>query len=120
MFIAASANSEECPSCRGYGRIGREWCPACRTGYDGPLVNFTAYYDEADTHGPSPTVIMAGLVGHTYQWRRFETKLSRIQKEFAFSLFHAKEFKARRAEFKGWSDDKRSQLIETLIDLVLT
>jgi hypothetical protein len=120
MFIAASANSEECPSCRGYGRIGREWCPACRTGYDEPLVNFTAYYDEADTHGPSPTVIMAGLVGHTYQWRRFETKLSRIQKEFGFSLFHAKEFKARRAEFKGWSDDKRSQLIETLIDLVLT
>jgi hypothetical protein len=81
-------------------------------------VIFTAYFDEADTHGPSPTVIMAGIVGHDYQWNRFETKVGRIQKHFGFSLFHAKEFKARTAEFKGWSDHKRDQLIVALIDLI--
>jgi 8-oxo-dGTP pyrophosphatase MutT (NUDIX family) len=31
------------------------------------LMIFTAYFDEADTHGPSPTVIMAGVVGHAYR-----------------------------------------------------
>jgi hypothetical protein len=33
-------------------------------------VIFTAYLDEADTHGPSPDIIMAGFLGHAFQWRR--------------------------------------------------
>jgi hypothetical protein len=27
------------------------------------FVIFTAYLDEADTHGPAPTVILAGFLG---------------------------------------------------------
>jgi hypothetical protein len=57
------------------------------------FVIFTSYFDETDTHGPSPTVILAGYVGHAYQWRQFERKLARIKEQYGFNIFHAKEFK---------------------------
>lgn len=79
---------------------------------------FTAYFDEADTHGPAPTVIMAGYIGHAYQWRRFEQKLARLQARDGFRIFHAKDFKARVGEFSGWSDDKCDRLIADLMTLV--
>ena len=79
---------------------------------------FTAYMDEADTHGPEPTIIMASFLGHAYQWRRFELKLSRIQKEYGFRIFHAKDFKSRSGEFSGWSTAKLTALIGDLSDLV--
>lgn len=82
------------------------------------FVIFTAYFDESGTHGPAPTVTMAGFLGHTYQWRRFETKLARLQKQHRFKVFHAKHFKQQRGEFEGWSDAKCVQVIEDLTELV--
>lgn len=82
------------------------------------IVIFTAYFDEADTHGPSPTVIVAAHVGHAYQWRRFEKKLSRIQEQHGFKIFHAKDFKGRQREFAGWTEDKRKALLDDLATLV--
>lgn len=79
---------------------------------------FTAYLDEADIHGPAPTIIMAAYLGHAYQWRRFETKLAKIQRGYGFQIFHGKDFKAKRREFDGWSDDKCSALIGELTKLV--
>jgi hypothetical protein len=35
------------------------------------LVLYTAYFDEADTHGPAPTIIMAGFLGSRAQWEVF-------------------------------------------------
>jgi hypothetical protein len=86
-------------------------------------VIFTAYLDEADTHGPNPTIIMAAFLGHAYQWRRFEAKLAKIQKEYGFKIFHAKDFKSRNGDFKGWDEKKRARLIgdfSQLIDTTLT
>ena len=79
---------------------------------------FTAYFDEADTHGPSPTIIMAAHIGHAYQWRRFETKLKRLQSQYCFKVFHVKDFKARTKEFSGWDDQKCGRLVSDLTDLI--
>jgi hypothetical protein len=81
-------------------------------------VNFTAYFDEADTHGPAPTVILAAHIGHAYQWRQFEKKLGRIQQRYGFSIFHIKDFKARAGEFRGWPEDKCAALIAALTSLI--
>jgi hypothetical protein len=81
-------------------------------------VIFTAYFDEADTHGPDPTVIVGCFWGHAYQWERFEKKLSRLQRTYGFNIFHAKEFKAGSGEFRQWSPEKRYQLSRELSDLV--
>jgi hypothetical protein len=82
------------------------------------VVIFTAYLDEADTHGPSPDMIMAGFLGHAFQWRRFQTKLAKIQRKEGFTVFHGKEFKARSGEFAGWDDIKCDRVISKLADLV--
>lgn len=82
------------------------------------IVIFTAHIDEADTHGPSPDIIMAGFLGHAFQWRRFQKKLTKIQAIENFSVFHGKEFKARTGEFRGWDDIKCDRVISKLTDLV--
>ncbi len=79
---------------------------------------FTAYIDEADTHGPSPTIIMSAFMGRPYQWRRFDRKLAVLRASYDFTHFHAKDFKARRREFEGWSDYKCNRLINDFIPLL--
>jgi hypothetical protein len=73
-------------------------------------VIFTAYLDEADTHG--------GLLGARLPMAAVPAKLGKIQRKEGFSIFHAKEFKARSGEFSGWDDTKCNRLIGKLTDLV--
>lgn len=79
---------------------------------------FTAYFDESDTHGQAPTIIMAAFLAHAYQWKRFAKKLKRLQAGYGFTVFHAKEFKAKTGEFVGWPDEKCLRLINDLTELV--
>jgi len=85
---------------------------------DGLSVIFTAYFDESDTHGANPTVIMGGFLGHAYQWRVFNRDLDRIRAEFGFRVFHAKEFKHKSGDFRGWDDEKCRRLLDVLTHLV--
>jgi hypothetical protein len=82
------------------------------------FVLFTAYFDEADTHGPLPTVIMAGFLGTARQWVVFERRLRALQKRDGFSIFHAKEFKHKAGEFAGWDDTKCMRLVHDITALV--
>jgi hypothetical protein len=79
---------------------------------------YTAYFDESDTHGPTPNIVMAGFVGNAYQWERFSKRLAKLQHKHKFSIFHATEFKARKGDFSGWSDDQAMALINDLVELV--
>jgi len=79
---------------------------------------FTAYFDEADTHGPSPTVIMAGFLGTARQWEIFERRLRALQRRDVFNIFHVNEFKSKSGEFAGWADAKCMKLINDLTELV--
>ena len=79
---------------------------------------YTAYFDEADTHGPSPTVIMACFLGYAQQWELFGRRLRNLQRRDSFTIFHGSEFKSKSGEFFGWSDSKCSQLVYDLTALV--
>jgi hypothetical protein len=79
---------------------------------------FTAFFDEADTHGPSPTVIMAGVLGDAQQWQTFDRGLLDLQRRHGFSIFHVEEFKGQSGEFAGWSDAKCRNLLNDLTQLV--
>jgi len=63
-------------------------------------------------------LVMAAFLGHAYQWRRFETKLGRLQQQEDFKVFHAKDFKANANEFRGWSEPKKTKLVNDLNELV--
>lgn len=79
---------------------------------------YTAYFDEADTHGPAPTIIMAGFLGSAPQWEMFGRRLRGLQRRDGFSIFHANEFKAKTGEFVSWGDAKSMKLVNDLTELV--
>jgi hypothetical protein len=79
---------------------------------------FTSYFDETDTHGPTPDIIMAGYLGHAYQWRRFDRKLRDLQTDHGFKILHASHFKSKTGEFDGWSDDECMDLVRDFTNLV--
>jgi hypothetical protein len=81
---------------------------------------FTAYFDEADTHGPAPTVILAAWMGHDYQWRRFEKKLPPIQQLRKFKTFHTVDIKpgALARPNSKWDETSAQATVDDLTDLV--
>jgi hypothetical protein len=81
-------------------------------------VLYTAYFDESDTHGAAPTIIMAGLLGHARQWKIFGRRLRALQRRDGFTVFHATEFKAKQGDFKGLTDSEGAQLVHDLTALV--
>jgi hypothetical protein len=82
------------------------------------IMLYIAYFDEADTHGPTPTIIMAGFLGSVPQWDTFGRRLRRLHRRDGFSIFHANEFKAKTGEFAGWDDAKCMKLVNDLTELV--
>jgi hypothetical protein len=63
-------------------------------------VLYTAYFDEADTHGSAPTVIIASFLGTTRQWELFGRRLRALQHRDGFAIFHATEFKNKTGELR--------------------
>ena len=78
---------------------------------------FTAYFDEANTHGLAPTIILSALLGHADQWSKFNEGLNDIRTRYHFKTFHAKRFQARKGEFEGWRDAEYRKLLEEMIAL---
>jgi hypothetical protein len=78
------------------------------------FVIFTAALDESDTHGKLPNTVMAALLGTANRWELLQYKIDELKSEYGFTIFHAKDFRARRGEFKGWSDSKCSRLVNDL------
>lgn len=78
---------------------------------------FTAYFDEANTHGASPTTIMSALLGHVDQWSEFNQGIGDLRRRYGFKTFHAKQFQAQRGEFAGWDDAKCLKLLVELATL---
>ena len=69
-------------------------------------MNFTAYIDESDTHGPTPDMVMSAMLSTDGRWERASRDLARIRQRFGFSIFHATEFRGQTGEFSGWDAQK--------------
>jgi hypothetical protein len=67
---------------------------------------YTAYFDESDSHGPKPDLVMSAFLASARQWELFERKLKRMQTNEGFNIFHAKDYRARRGEFRDWDEEK--------------
>src|SRR5437868_708674 len=79
---------------------------------------FTSYFDEADTHGKAPTIIMSALLGHARQWELFERKLRRLQKDEQFAIFHGKEIRSYSGRFKGWNETRGRKVVGGLTKII--
>jgi hypothetical protein len=61
---------------------------------------------------------MAGWLGHAFQWRRLDQKLAKLRRKHEFKVFHAKDFRARKREFDGWSDAECDLLNNDLSEMM--
>lgn len=95
-----------------YAALEHHWYP------DAIFLIFTAYFDESDTHGPAPDLILAAFLGTSRQWQLFERRLKGLQRRDGFKVFHAKDFKSRHGEFEDWSNAKGTRLVGDLAKLV--
>lgn len=78
----------------------------------------TAYFDESGTHGAeSPVVLVAGFIAAPEQWTLFERDLSLLLNEYAVKTFHAKDFRNRKGDFKGWPTIKRARFNSRFLKL---
>src|SRR2546430_1465188 len=82
------------------------------------FVLFTAYFDEADTHGAAPNMAMGALLGHARQWEIFGRRLKAIRETEDFKIFHATEFKASKGEFENWSPERSMRVVNSLTALI--
>ena len=81
---------------------------------------FTAYLDESGTHEGSNATIMGGFMGNFREEVILGRRLRALQHHYRFTIFHATEFKDRRGDFQGWSDEKGLALIQDMTDAVAT
>ena len=79
---------------------------------------FKAYLDEANTGTQQPLMTIAGFLGTSPQWRKVARELKTIKRLLGFKEFHAVEFKGKKDDFDGWSDEKCMQLINALARIV--
>jgi hypothetical protein len=82
------------------------------------FVIFTAYFDESNTHGKSPTIVMAGWLGSARQWELFERRFNGLRRKYGFEVLHAKKLRAGQGEFKDWSISKRRALVDDLTEIM--
>jgi hypothetical protein len=78
---------------------------------------FTGYLDESGTHGGSPATVMGGLLARAEQWKRFEDGFAKAQKRHGFRVWHSKQFRQRKGDFKGWTNGQREALFWELAQL---
>jgi hypothetical protein len=75
---------------------------------------YKLYLDESNTSGPAPDLIMAGFLGSAREWQLLLRRLHVLQRDYGFKTFHATEFKNRSGQFRGWSEEKCSELVGAL------
>jgi transcriptional regulator with XRE-family HTH domain len=78
----------------------------------------TTYLDESGTHAESPISVMAGYVGTTVQWERFEADWSALVREAGVKHIHAVELFKRTKQFKGWKAEDVNVLAASLNNVI--
>ena len=66
----------------------------------------TAYYDESGTHDGSPVTVLAGFVGSTGDWIKFECEWRKVLKKHGVTHIRAKQLWHRQGPYKGWTTQR--------------
>ena len=77
-----------------------------------------AHLDESGIHAGSRICAIAGFVGAQEEWGVFERRWRREIEQAGVRQFHMAEFESRQGEFVGWSEGRREQFLERLMELI--
>jgi hypothetical protein len=74
------------------------------------------FFDESGTHD-SPVVIVGGFLATVEQWDAYERDLRDLFAEYGVGKFHAKDFRGRKGDFKGWTRPKLARFNSRFLQL---
>lgn len=82
-----------------------------------------SYLDESERSGINPRIFsMAGWLGDGRAWTSFQSRWDSVLREerFGVSEFKACDLANRCGEFEGWLDDRCSELLSALVEIIQT
>lgn len=71
------------------------------------------YIDDSDDH-LSSTATMAGYFATSDGWEVYEQESGEIYQRYGIEVFHAKDFKRTKGEFRGWSAVRKNSFAKEL------
>ena len=78
----------------------------------------TAYLDESGTHGAqSRAVVVAAFAASASRWAAYEAAYSALLSSYGVGILHAKDFRQRSGEFRGWSPAQCATFNSVLLQL---
>lgn len=75
------------------------------------------YVDESGTHGDADVVTVAAYAGRPKAWREWSREWKKAKRPI--KVFHAVDAANRVGEFEGWSPDERTELVKTLLPVIM-
>ena len=69
------------------------------------------FFDDSGTHEGSKVVAIGGCVAREEQWAQFEPEWAEMLAHFGIQEYHSGDLQAFAGEFKGWTEEKRRQLV---------
>src|SRR5450759_1876110 len=61
---------------------------------------------------------MAGIIAPSERWEEFDRLWLTILARYGLDNFHMREYAHRRGPFVGWSEEKRRNLMQELLDAI--
>jgi Protein of unknown function (DUF3800) len=91
---------------------------AVLAGRKGVVLVFKAFLDEAGIHDGARVVSVAGYFARPKQWRDFTRDWNRVLRPSGIECFHATDCQALEGEFRGWTAEKRDELVKKLLPII--
>lgn len=88
--------------------------------------HFTCYWDESGidpgtralSKSNRPYFVVAGYLAHVDEWQSLEERWSEVLNSYGLSRFKMADFCNFQRPYSEWSEEKREQLIHSLLDIV--
>jgi hypothetical protein len=103
---------------KGFRKDTVDHCPASARYTRCCAMKLTGYFDESGTHGGSSLSVMAGFLGDSRQWHKFEKRAAKLFRRYRVDIFHSVDLKRSDRDFAGWSVDKKIEFIDDFYVIV--
>ena len=82
-----------------------------------------AYLDESGVHDPSSghlrRLLVAGGISSSESWKALSVEWRAVLSASNIPMFHMKDFEARKGCFAQWPEERRRDLLNSLLDIAL-
>ncbi len=78
----------------------------------------TGYFDDSGTSPSNAVAVVAGYVGSTSQWQKFNTEWGALLSKFNVPIMHRTDLESFRGDFIGWNPEKRNLFVNKAQEII--